>query len=146
MNRQGWQVIVLRQKALRDELEAEGTRAMLAMPDQALAQRIQSRGGKLFYNAPCIILVPIDPAELAGAALDCGIVCQNIALAAQSLGLGSCICGLAGLAFAGEKAADFKARLGFAPGYEFACAVLVGEAAKVAAPHEPQAEKIVYVD
>lgn len=141
MNRQGWQVIVVRNQKLLAELETEGTRVMSAMPDKSLYERIQSRGGKLFYNAPCIFYVSIEPSS----ALDCGIVCQTIALAAQSQGLASCICGLAGLPFSEEKAAYFKEKLRFTAGYEFGCAVLIGEAVTVTAPHEPNSEKITYI-
>lgn len=146
MNRQPWQVIVLRNEQLMAELEEEGMRVMSAMADKTLYERIQARGGKLFYNAPCILYVPIEPSEPAGAALDCGIVCQNIALAAQAQGLASCICGLAGLSFAAEKAAYFKQKLQFPQGYEFGTAVLVGEAALKAAPHAPDQKKLTFID
>ncbi|MDL2294379.1 nitroreductase [Ruminococcaceae bacterium OttesenSCG-928-D13] len=145
MNRQRWQVIVARDPALIAEIEAEGMRVIAAMPDKSTYERIQSRGGKLFYNAPCVIFVPIEPTELTGAALDCGIVCQNIALAAQAVGLASCICGLAGLAFAEDKAGQFKEKLRFPAGYEFGAAVLIGAAKTTAAPHEPDSGKITYI-
>ncbi|MDL2327233.1 nitroreductase family protein [Ruminococcaceae bacterium OttesenSCG-928-A11] len=145
VNKQRWQVIVVRDAGLIAELEAEGLRVMAAMPDQTMFERIQSRGGKLFYSAPCVIFVPIDPAELTGAALDCGIVCQTIALAAQAQGLASCICGLAGLAFAEGKAAYFKEKLAFPAGYEFGAAVLIGTAAAPGTPHTPDPAKITYI-
>lgn len=145
MNRQPWQVIVVQDRDLIAELEAEGTRVMAAMPDQTLYQRIQSRGGKLFYNTPCIFFVPIQPDDLAAASLDCGIVCQTIALAAQSLGLASCICGLTRLAFSEEKEAYFKKKLQFPAGYEFGAAILVGEAAAKGSPHEPDSAKITLI-
>ncbi len=145
INRQRWQVIVLRDAALIEELDAEGMRALAALPDKSMFERIQSRGGKLFYGVPCVIFVAIEPSDLTGAALDCGIVCQNITLAAQAQGLGSCICGLAGLAFAGEKAASFKERLHFPAGYEFGMAVLIGKPASGGTPHEPDMGKITYI-
>lgn len=40
--------------------------------------------------------------------------------------LANLICGLAGLAFAGDKAAYFKKKLGFPEGCEFGAAVLLG--------------------
>jgi nitroreductase len=146
MNRQRWQIIVVRNPELIAELEAEGMRVIAAMPDKSIYDRIMSRGGKLFYSAPCIIYVPIEPSELTGAAMDCGIVLQTIALAAQAQGLSSCICGLAGLSFADDKAAYFKEKLQFPTGYEFGCAVLIGEAVAPGKPHEPDEDKIKYID
>lgn len=142
MNRQGWQVLMVCDKALLDELEAEGMRAIAAMEDKSTYERIMSRGGALFYHAPCMVLVPISGES---AIMDCGIVAQTVALAAASLGLGSVICGLAGLAFSGDKAAGFKQRLGFAPGYEFGIAVLLGYPKAPGTPHTPDPEKIRFI-
>jgi nitroreductase len=44
----------------------------------------------IYYNAPVIIFV-IGPA--AGGAVSCALACENIMIAAQSLGLGSCYVG-----------------------------------------------------
>ncbi len=145
MNRQPWRVIVVTNPELIRDMEAEGMQALAAMEDQTLYNRILSRGGKLFYNAPCLVMVPIDPANLTGSALDSGILCENIALAATSLGLGSVICGLSGLAFAGGRAKEFKERLGFPEGFEFGMGILLGYCAKETAPHEPDTSKIMFI-
>lgn len=145
VNRQAWRVIVVTDRALIDEMEAEGLRMLSQMEDQSMYQRILSRGGTLFYHAPCMIMVPVDAAQMPGAALDCGILCQTVALAATSLGVDNLICGLAGLAFAGEKGADFAARLGFPAGYAFGAAILLGHAAHTGAPHEPDEAKISFL-
>lgn len=145
INRQRWQIVVLKDKALMAELEAEALQVMAAMEDQSMYQRIMERGGKLFYGAPCAIYVPIDSADPAGCALDCGIVCQTIALAAHSLGLASCICGLARLSFSPQKAETFKQKLQFPKGYEFGMAVLLGEGATSGEPHQPNPEKISFI-
>ncbi len=144
MNKQGWRVIVVRDAALIRDMEQATLAAMAAMPDPAMYQRIQSRGGKTFYDAPCMVMLAIDPAS-PSAVLDCGIVVQTITLAAQSLGLNSLVCGLAGLAFAGSKAAEFQQRLGFPDGYAFGMAVLLGTAATTAEPHTPDLTKISWV-
>ena len=141
MNRQAWRTVVVTDKQLIDDLEAEGMRVLSAMDDKSAYERIMSRGGKLFYNAQCIVFLPITD----GAALDCGIITENIALAATSLGLGNVICGLAGLAFTGSKAAEFKQRLQFPDGFEFGMSVLLGYAANESEPHVPDMDKIIYV-
>ena len=77
--------------------------------------------------------------------LDCGIVSQNIALAAQALGLGNVICGMANIPLSGEKGAGYKEKIGFPEGWEFGMAVLVGYAAAPGKPHEPDMGKIRYM-
>ncbi|MDR1070909.1 MAG: nitroreductase family protein [Gracilibacteraceae bacterium] len=147
MNRQPWRVIVLKNKDLLAELEAEGMKNLAAHPNKGVYERILSRGGKLYYHTPCMMIVPLAKAEPAGAELfDCGIVAQNIALSATALGINSLICGLAAFAFAGEKKAEFHARLGFPEGYEIGIAVLLGYAENPGGkPHEPDMSKISWV-
>ena len=148
INRQLWRVIVVKNKELLYDLEAEGLRNLAALPDNSMYERIMSRGGKLYYNAPCMIVVPVGKAETAGAELfDCGIVAENIALAAASLGINSLICGLSAFSFAGERREEFSRRLGFPDGYEIGIAVLLGYAANPGGtPHVPDMSKITVIE
>jgi len=147
MNRQFWRVIVVKNQELIADLEADGMKNLAAMPDKGMFDRIMSRGGKLFYNAPCMIVVPITKTDPAGAELfDCGIVSENIALAATALGIDNLICGLIAFSFAGDKGAEFKRRLGFPDGYDIGIAVLLGYATNPGGkPHEPDVNKITII-
>lgn len=143
MNRQAWRVIVVKNNELMQDLEAEGLSYLARLEDKSTYQRIMDRGGKLFYGAPCMIVVSIDPTSQ----IDCGILCQNIALAATSLGIANVICGLTGTAFAsGHRSEEFSKRLGFPEGYAFGCSVLLGYANTTKAPHEPNKDKITFID
>jgi nitroreductase len=143
MNRQAWRVIVVKNKELLQDLEAEGLSYLASLEDKSTYQRIMDRGGKLFYGAPCMIVVSIDPTSQ----IDCGILCQNVALAATSLGIANVICGLTGTAFAsGHRVEEFSKRLGFPEGYAFGCSVLLGYANTTKAPHEPDKDKITFID
>ncbi|MDR1438784.1 MAG: nitroreductase family protein [Clostridiales bacterium] len=144
-NSQRWRIYAITSKPLIDELEAEGMSVMANMPDKSMYERIQSRGGKLFYSAPALFIVAIEKAAGAGAVLDCGIVCENIAIAAAGIGAQSCICGLAGLAFSAGKRDSFARRIGFPEGYEFGIAVLLGREKSHGAPHAPDLSKISYI-
>lgn len=148
MNRQLWRVIVVKNRDLIADLEAEGMKNLAAAADKTTFERIMSRGGRLFYGAPCMIVVPVKQAVPAGAELfDCGIVAQNIALSAAALGVDSLICGLAAFCFAGDKRDEFKRRLGFPEGFEIGIAVLLGQAAAPGEkPHEPDFAKITVID
>lgn len=147
MNRQGWHIIVVKNKAIIDDMEAAGMEILAAMDDKSMHQRIMERGGKLFYNAPCMVLIAIKEAFPKGAELiDCGIVAQNVVLAATSLGIANLHCGFAGLAFAGDKSGEFKKRLQFPDGYECGMAILLGYTNIPSAPHVPNQDKITVIE
>jgi nitroreductase len=143
MNRQPWHIIVITDKPLIDELDAEGMKILAAAETQSGYERIMSRGGKLFYNAPCMIIAATSSAN--PAAMDCGILSQNIALAAHSLGLGSVICGMVGIPLSGPRSDDLKKRLQFPEDCSFSIAVLVGTAKSGKEPHELDMSKVTYI-
>lgn len=147
MNRQAWRVIVVKDIDLIRDMETEGMTYLAGMEDKSSYNRIIERGGRLFYGATCMVVVPIDPAQYGPALIDCGILCQNIALAATSLGIANTMCGFTGLAFAsGLRAEEFSKRLGFPAGYAFGCSVLLGYANATKPPHVPDIDKIRIVE
>ena len=143
MNRQPWHVIVITDKAFIEELDAEGMSLLAAAEDKSGYERIMSRGGKMYYNTPCMIVVASDGSPYAS--MDCGILSQNLALAAHSLGLGSVICGMAGIPLSGPHGAALKERMQFPKGYEFGIAVLVGTPKSGKAPHDLDENKVTYM-
>ncbi len=70
MNRQAWRVIVVKDKMLMQDMESEGMSYLASMEDKSSYNRIMARGGRLFYGAPCIIVVPIDPTQYGPALID----------------------------------------------------------------------------
>jgi nitroreductase len=141
MNLQPWKIIVINDRDILNDLEADAIECLSKLEDKSIYERIMSRGGKVFYNAPTMFLIPIKE----GGELDCGIVSQNIALAAHSLGLGSVICGMARLPFDGQRGQEFKERVAFPEGYKFGMSVLVGYPATSGTPHEPDRSKISFI-
>ena len=145
MNRQPWRIIVLTDKNLLDQMDAEGMKILSEAEDKSAYERFMQRGGKLFYNAPCMFIIFKKP----GTDLDIGIVSENISLAASSLGLGNVICGMAAIPFNGENGELFKQKAGFpdiSEGWDFGMAVLVGYAVTPGTPHEPDMAKIRFID
>jgi len=130
-------------KALIDEMDAEGMNILAAAEDKSGYERIKSRGGKLFYGAPCMIMVASDGS--GAAPMDCGILSQNVSLAAHSLGLGSVICGMAGIPLSGPRGDAYKKRMQFPDGYGFGIAILIGTANSGKAPHELDMNKVTYI-
>lgn len=142
MNQQPWKIIVLNNKAVIDEMDQALMSKLAAQEDRTFYDRMMSRGGKVFYNAPLMYVI----AKLPGKDLDCGIVCENMALAASSLELGNVICGFASLIINDEIDKQYKEKL-IPEGYEFGVALLVGYAVdKDETPHEPNLSKIIYVE
>jgi len=143
MNLQPWHIVMVTDKALIEELDAEGMSILKTADDQSMYERMMSRGGKMFYNAPCLAIVLSDGSKWA--TLDCGILCQNMVIAAQSLGLGSCIVGMAGVALGGPKSEEYNKRLKFPEGHTFAIGILIGEIISGKEPHEHDRDKVSYI-
>jgi len=142
MNSQPWRINVVTDKAFIEEMDAEGMRLLAENPDsKSTYERMMNRGGTLFYNAPCMFVI----LKNTGGGDDIGIVSQNIALAASSLGLGNVICGMAGVPLRGPKGESFKKRAGIEDGWSFGMAVLVGYASKPGTPHEPDLNKVKFI-
>ena len=136
-------MIVVRDKELIKELDSDGMSILSAAEDKSTYERMMARGGTLFYNAPCLIVILSDGSEWG--VLDGGILCQNVVLAAQSLGLGTCIVGMARIPLNGPKGHEFKKRLKFPEGYSFVVGVLVGTVNTGKEPHEHDKSKVTYI-
>ena len=142
-NIQPWHITVVTDKALLGEIDAEGMKILSTSEEKAMFDMLMSRGGKLFYNAPCLILVLSDGSDWG--TLDSGILCQNVVIAAQSLGLGTCIVGLARIPLNGPKKEEYKKRLSIPEGFEFSIGILVGEINTGKAPHDHDQNKVSYI-
>jgi nitroreductase len=142
MNAMPWHIVAVTDKALLDEMDAYALQ-VIAESNPEWHARMLDRGGKIFYNTPCLIIIAKNDSEWAP--LDCGIVSQNVALAAHSLGLGNVICGMARLAFDGPKKDEWTKRLQIPEGYTFGMSVCVGVANKGKEPHELERGKVTYI-
>jgi nitroreductase len=140
MNAMPWHIVVVTDKELIEELDTACI-TRIADTNPEWHARMIERGGKIFYNAPCLIFIAKNDSEWAP--LDAGIVTQNIALAAHSLGLGNVICGMARLGF--EADINWEKRLQFPEGYSFAMSVCVGTANKGKEPHALDRSKLTFI-
>jgi len=144
VNAMPWHIIMCTDKAIIDEMDAEAMAEMAKAEDKGLYQRMMDRGGKMYYNAPAMMVVLSDDAKAWGT-MDSGILIENVALAAHSMGLGNVICGMAALSFNGPKGEEYKKHFKFKEGHTFAIAILVGEAVEGKVPHEFDMSKVTYV-
>lgn len=146
LNKQPWQILVVQDKTLMKDLEDEGLSMLAAMEDKTMYNNIISRGGKLFYNAPCMILIAVNEKDTNGyERIDLGIAAQNAVLAASSLGIASVHCGFAVFPFSGERGPEFLKRFQVPEGYSVGLGILLGYANTTKEPHEPDENKITWI-
>lgn len=126
------------------EIEQEKRKALLADADDKAKEAIIGNPNNFFYDAPTVFILSADK-DFYWSKLDAGICAENIALAAQSLGLGSLIIGIIRGAMEGEKKEYFAKALDFPKNYEFAIAVAAGRKATEKIPHAISFEKSVSI-
>ncbi len=97
-----------------------------------------------YYEAPTVIVISAD-SEYKWSKIDSGIAVENIALAAEDLGLGNLIIGCINDAMHGEKRKYFEEKLSIPCNYEFEIAIAVGHKATSKEPHTYDAAKQVTV-
>lgn len=99
--------------------------------------------GKSFYYGAPILMILSGPESFRWSACDAGIAVQNMALAAESLGLGSLIIGCIYDAMTGEKRAYFNEKLQIPEGNVYQVAFAVGHKDFAKEPHTYSMEKNV---
>lgn len=147
MDAQRFKLIVITNKDIVDQLNEEALQVLKNDPDPSLYERIKSRGGVVYYNAPCMVLVLKD-ADSKHGICDSGIMVQTMSLAATSLGIDSVICAMAAIPFSdkSKKAAEYKKKVGWEEGQEFAMGILLGQGNMTKEPHAIRPEKVHYVN
>ena len=109
--------------------------------DENVKQRMQERNAdNIFYNAPTVFV--LSSPKTIYSDLNAGIVAQSLCLAAESLGLASCIIGMAAPAFAETNPNNLKNRLDMEDDELFCISVAVGYANSKKSPHEPNYNQI----
>lgn len=117
-NTQQWHFSVVQNRALLDEFSAE---------DARLIGQGDNPDFHLFHGAPTVIFISRpENCDNRFVEVDCGIAVENIALAAQGLGLGSVIVGLPKKVFLSDRGAHYCAKFGFPEGYCFSIAIAIG--------------------
>lgn len=119
MNRQSYELRVIDSPALIDSI----TEAVVK-DNPAIAER---KGFKnIFVNAPCVICIAYDT-QYDMAQIDCGLLGENIILAAWARGIGSCCLGSsARWILDSPSAKPFLDRMAFSKGYNLLYCIALG--------------------
>ncbi len=145
VNRQPWHFTVVRNQQLLDEINRAVWDQMMKRHPDKRSPRFADSNFHVFYHAPTVIFISGMP-DNHYTPIDGGIAVENIALAAESMGLGSVILGMPGEAFRHEKAEDFRKALQFPEGWDFVIAIAVGVPADTKDPHPAAEGRISFVD
>jgi nitroreductase/NAD-dependent dihydropyrimidine dehydrogenase PreA subunit len=82
--------------------------------------------GRMYFNAPCVILVLKNTHGISNPDLDAGICTQNMVLAAHALGLGTCIVSLNMVPLSYPIMAGFRKKIGIKPPFQAVTSIAVG--------------------
>lgn len=111
--------------------------------NQAVLDRIASRHPSIFYGAPLVVFITTPKDSPSG--VDVGIAVANLAIAAQSMGLGSCIIGMAAAAFGSDQSAEVASQLEIPDDHAFIVSIAIGHPAMTKEAHELNPEKVKFI-
>ena len=107
--------------------------------DKNLDRGIENPPHNFYYEAPVVLILSAEKAY-SWSQIDAGIAVENIALAAEALGLGNLIIGCIRDTLNGGKRAYYAEVLKFPQGYEFEIAIAIGHKAVSKEPHDYDAQ------
>ena len=142
MNAQQWEVRVVESKAWIDK----ATETYKQSVKGTLAEKMVTEPSfkNMFRNAPAVIFIGHKPSKYT--AVDCGLMAENMMLAAQSLGLGT-VCMASPVMFLTQAAgAEFLSSLSFSEGYEPLICIGIGYADEAPAAKPRNKEVIKYIE
>ncbi len=122
-DRQAWHFTVIQNPELISWLNREAKEN--AKQVEHLREMANNESLNIFYGAPTVILVSGE-ANAIVIESDCAAATQNMLLAAESLGLGSCWIDFVMLAFTGPKTNEYLQELGVPEGYKPYASVALG--------------------
>ncbi|MCL2833948.1 MAG: nitroreductase [Treponema sp.] len=132
-NLQPWHFTVVQNRELLNEISAEA------------AKVIGQDTGDIFHGAVFAIFLSGDSSN-KWSRIDCGIAVQTLALAAESMGLGSVILGRPDPVFTGPRADYFKQKLAIPATHSFAIAIAIGVPAGTKEAHPVEQNRVSFVN
>ncbi|MBQ7856691.1 MAG: nitroreductase family protein [Alistipes sp.] len=142
MNKQAWAVRIVDSKEWIDNCTAAFLPTIEGTP---WAERLLTPDFRnMFRNAAAVIFVAAESGTYAG--VDCGLMGENMMLAAHELGLGTCCLGSPVPFLNSEQGAPFLASLNLPEGYALQYAIAVGYPDQEPEAKPRNAEVIEYVE
>ena len=142
MNAQQWEVRVVESKAWIDKATEAYKQSVKGTPAEKMVTEPSFKN--MFRNAPAVIFIGHKPSKYT--AVDCGLMAENMMLAAQSLGLGT-VCMASPVMFLTQPTgAEFLSSLSFSEGYEPLICIGIGYADEAPAAKPRNKDVIKYIE
>ena len=123
-NSQPWEIRVMQNKEAIENLNKEVIADMIEKRPEA-KERFADENASVFFHAPTLLVVAYDTTQYWGQS-DCGMLVQNVLLAAESMNIGSCAVGCCREYINSPKAADFVKSLNLPENYVVYLTVTLG--------------------
>ena len=132
---QTWHFTVVTDRKMLDRISAANAKLTLADPHTPPVLREEAESGRFdnFRGAPCAVLMSGEPGRQF-ADVDCANAVENMALAAESLGLNTCYLASFVFCLLGEQGAQLRKDLGIPEGYTPNLALAIGYGADAPTP------------
>ncbi len=142
MGLQPWHFTVITDRKVLDMISAENKQVLLNSPNERMRRAAEEPGFDSFRGAPVAIIVSGE--KKAGMAVaDCANAVENMAIAAHSLGLGSCYLASFKVAMGTPDGAHLLQDLKIPEGYEPLFALSIGYADQPLGERAPRREGTV---
>lgn len=141
-NQQRWHFSVVQKKVMLDKVKSMMKENMLNSGLEFMVKRASEPGYIAFFDAPTLVIISGDETSKF-IDIDCGAAAENIALAAESLNIGSCLMTSSEFLFASEKGKEMMKELGIPDGYRHVCALTLGYKEGENPPAKPRRQDVI---
>ncbi len=124
MNRQERHFTVIQSPELLADISRESKAVAIGLKDRYLSLMAQSENYHIFHHAPLVFIISGPEKPLVES--DCAAAVQNMLIAAESLGYGSCWVNFSLFLFQGPKNEEYRYRLNLPEGYRPYGSIAVG--------------------
>ena len=125
MNQQKWHFTVVQRPDMMAKMNKTVRENLLNSGIEFFAERARDPDFNVFHGAPALIMVTAEE-DVRFTEIDCGAAAENIALAAASLNIGSCLVAMGEFLFASEDAKKIKQEMGIPENYRHIITVVLG--------------------
>lgn len=124
-NNQPWHFTVVQNQKVLKTLDEETKKVLLTCGDEKFENYANNEKYSIFHHAPCAIVISGEKSALVPQ-IDCAAATENMMLAAESLGIGSCWIGLLTYLFKSTQGKKYTQLLEIPEGYEPYYAISLG--------------------
>lgn len=124
-NEQNWNFTVLQREDLIYEINVEAKEAAKNIPDETIKKMANNEQFNIFYGAPTVVIVS-GKSDGMMPTVHCAAASENMLIAAEALGIGSCWNGFAGILFNSPKGEEYRKKLNIPEGFTPYYALLFG--------------------